>query len=112
MIALDHDEYGAEHIVLAPGDRRLRRVHHVFVYPRDEDTGEPYVEAEPILTEVQPVDPPQQAMTQGTSLMGQRPAPRWHTCSTYRSNVSRPQRSRRSLLRKGCRSSASHSLPG
>jgi hypothetical protein len=33
-----------EHIVLdAPGGS-VRRVHHVFVYPRDEDTGEPYEE--------------------------------------------------------------------
>jgi hypothetical protein len=59
LVALDHDEYGAEHIVLdAPGGQ-VRRVHHVFVYPRDEDTNEPYLEGEPTLTEVPAASPPE-----------------------------------------------------
>jgi hypothetical protein len=56
FVALDHDEYGAEHIVLDAPDGVVRRVHHVFVYPRDEDTGEPYMEGEPTLTGVAPAD--------------------------------------------------------
>jgi hypothetical protein len=70
LIALDHDEYGAEHLVLAFLDGRLRRVHHVFVYPRDEETGEPYVEAEPILVEVPPVDPPEESEDPGAVVDG------------------------------------------
>jgi hypothetical protein len=44
IVVLDHDEYGAEHAVL---DGAGRRVHHVCVLPRDEDTGEVYYADEP-----------------------------------------------------------------
>ena len=42
VVYLDHDEYGAEHIVLA-ADRTgtVHRVHHVFVHPDDEGSGQP-----------------------------------------------------------------------
>lgn len=71
VIALDHDEYGAEHIVLAPVGGLVRRVHHVFVYPRDEDTNEPYVEAEPTLTEVPPAELPEPSDDPGALVDGQ-----------------------------------------
>jgi hypothetical protein len=49
VVVLDHDEYGAEHIVVAPdGAGGVHRLHHVFVYPSDEDRGE----GEPSLTDV------------------------------------------------------------
>jgi hypothetical protein len=70
VIALDHDEYGAEHIVLAAVDRQPRRVHHVFVYPRDEETGEPYVEDEPTLTDVPPLAPPEPSDDPGALVDG------------------------------------------
>ncbi|GAB1641403.1 hypothetical protein [Krasilnikovia sp. MM14-A1259] len=34
LVALDHDEYGAEHIVLATRDGRVERVHHKYIYPK------------------------------------------------------------------------------
>lgn len=71
LVALDHDEYGAEHLVLdAPGGQ-LRRVHHVFVYPRDEDTDEPYMDAEPTLTEV-PAAGPSESSAPGALVDGPR----------------------------------------
>jgi hypothetical protein len=59
LVALDHDEYGAEHIVLDAPAGQVRRVHHVFVYPRDEDTNEPYLEAEPTLTGIPAASAPE-----------------------------------------------------
>jgi uncharacterized protein YukE len=47
FIALDHDEYGAEHIVIDAADGTVRRAYHYYAYPRDEDTGEYYIEDEP-----------------------------------------------------------------
>lgn len=53
VVFLDHDEYGAEHVVLTRDDAGLvRRIHHVFVYPYDEDTDEHYVSGEPPMTGV------------------------------------------------------------
>jgi len=53
LVALDHDGYGAAHVVLDAVDGRVRRVHHVFVYPRLEENGEPYTdESDPSLTDV------------------------------------------------------------
>jgi hypothetical protein len=53
VVFLDHDEYGAEHLVLAPdGTGQARRVHHVYVYPYDEDSGEYLIDGEPSLTDV------------------------------------------------------------
>lgn len=51
FIALDHDEYGAEHIVLATLDGRVRRVHHSYVYPRFFGLW-PYREGSPWRTDV------------------------------------------------------------
>ncbi|MEV6930190.1 hypothetical protein AB0M46_37700 [Dactylosporangium sp. NPDC051485] len=48
ILALDHDEYGAEHIILAGSGEGLRRLQHVYVYP----DGEPDDEFEPTLTDV------------------------------------------------------------
>ncbi|GAA1832587.1 hypothetical protein GCM10009682_58810 [Luedemannella flava] len=42
VLALDHDEYGAEHVVLDGTVGGLRRVQHVYVFPHgepDEDLG-------------------------------------------------------------------------
>jgi hypothetical protein len=53
VVFLDHDEYGSEHIVVtrdAAGG--ARRIHHVFVYPYDEDNDEYFVEGEPSMTGV------------------------------------------------------------
>lgn len=47
FIALDHDEYGAEHIVIDVYDGTVRRAYHYFAYPRDEDAGAYYTEGEP-----------------------------------------------------------------
>ncbi|MFC6019832.1 hypothetical protein ACFP2T_26960 [Plantactinospora solaniradicis] len=47
FVALDHDEYGAEHIVIDACDGAVRRAYHYFAYPRDEDTGAYYTEGEP-----------------------------------------------------------------
>jgi hypothetical protein len=47
FVALDHDEYGAEHIVIDACDGAVRRAYHYFAYPRDEDTGAYYIEGEP-----------------------------------------------------------------
>jgi hypothetical protein len=49
FVALDHDEYGAEHIVIDAHDGTVRRAYHYFAYPRDEDTGAYYTEGEPSL---------------------------------------------------------------
>jgi hypothetical protein len=61
LVALDHDEYGAELIVLTTGeDGRPGRVYHVYAHPQDEDTGEIYEEGEPTLEDVPalvPVEP-------------------------------------------------------
>jgi hypothetical protein len=38
LVVNDHDEYGAEHVALASADESgVRRVHHVYVYPRGDD---------------------------------------------------------------------------
>jgi hypothetical protein len=47
FVALDHDEYGAEHIAVDAYGGTPRRAYHYFAYPRDEDTGEYYTEGEP-----------------------------------------------------------------
>lgn len=47
FVALDHDEYGAEYIVIDVYDGTARRVYHYFAYPRDEDTGAYYMEGQP-----------------------------------------------------------------
>lgn len=47
FVALDHDEYGAEHIAIDARDGAVRRTYHYFAYPRDEDTGAYYTEGEP-----------------------------------------------------------------
>ncbi|GAB1639811.1 hypothetical protein [Krasilnikovia sp. MM14-A1259] len=70
VIALDHDEYGAEHIVLVTVDGEPRRVHHVYVYPRDAETGEPYVEGEPTLTDVPPLAAPEPSDDPGAVVDG------------------------------------------
>jgi hypothetical protein len=46
-VALDHDEYGAEHIVLDVRDGTVRRAYHYFAYPRYEDTDGYYTEGGP-----------------------------------------------------------------
>jgi hypothetical protein len=53
LLVLDHDEYGAEHIVLDQAQGVVRRVQHVFVYPRSW-WGRMYREGEPALTHVPP----------------------------------------------------------
>jgi hypothetical protein len=40
LIGLDHDEYGAEHLVLDGRSGALLRVHHVYVYPQGEASEE------------------------------------------------------------------------
>ncbi|KKK06584.1 hypothetical protein LQ51_07600 [Micromonospora sp. HK10] len=47
FVALDHDEYGAEHIVIDGYDGTVRRAYHYVAYPRDEDTGAYYTEGGP-----------------------------------------------------------------
>jgi hypothetical protein len=58
FIALDHDEYGAEHIVIDGRQGMIRRVYHYFAYPRDEDSGSHYTEAEPILATLPGIEHP------------------------------------------------------
>jgi hypothetical protein len=52
FVALDHDEYGAEHVVLDRRDGVVRRVHHVFVYPRFWPGIVPYRAGEPWRTDL------------------------------------------------------------
>ncbi|KUL30941.1 hypothetical protein [Actinoplanes awajinensis] len=52
LVALDHDEYGAEHLALGLVDGRPHRVHHVYIHPRDDETGEPFDEGEPTSTDI------------------------------------------------------------
>jgi hypothetical protein len=40
IIALDHDEYGAEHLIVSGADGVLSRVQHVYIYPGGEPDGE------------------------------------------------------------------------
>ncbi len=51
FLALDHDEYGAEHVVLDVHDGIVRRAYHYLAYPRNED-GSYYTDAEPCLLNV------------------------------------------------------------
>ncbi|GAA0941301.1 hypothetical protein GCM10009558_055780 [Virgisporangium aurantiacum] len=52
IIGLDHDEYGAEHLILARTPAGLRRLQHVYVYPEgDRDS-----EGEPSLLDVPAAD--------------------------------------------------------
>jgi len=37
LVVNDHDEYGAEHVALIHDETGVRRVHHVYVYPRTDD---------------------------------------------------------------------------
>lgn len=46
FIALDHDEYGAEHIILDIHEGAVRRVYHYYAYPRIDD-GSYYTDGEP-----------------------------------------------------------------
>jgi hypothetical protein len=39
FVALDHDEYGAEHVFLDAPDGTVRRAYHYYAYPRNEETG-------------------------------------------------------------------------
>lgn len=61
MVGLDHDEYGAEHVVLAGVGDGLCRVHHVYVHPGGVADGE----GEPTMTDV-PVRPDLQTTPDGT----------------------------------------------
>jgi hypothetical protein len=47
FVALDHDEYGAENLVLDARDGTVRRAYHYFAYPRYEQTGGYYTEGGP-----------------------------------------------------------------
>lgn len=49
FIALDHDEYGAEHIVIDTRGDAVRRTYHYYVYPRWDD-GSYYTDGEPSRT--------------------------------------------------------------
>jgi hypothetical protein len=40
LLALDHDEYGAEHLVLDGRGRQVCRVHHVYLAPDGEVGGD------------------------------------------------------------------------
>ncbi|WP_280422376.1 hypothetical protein [Nocardia carnea] len=46
FIALDHDEYGAEHIILDTHEGAVRRIYHYYAYPRWDD-GSYYTDGEP-----------------------------------------------------------------
>jgi hypothetical protein len=46
FIALDHDEYGAEHIILDTQGGAVRRIYHYYAYPRMND-GSYYTDNEP-----------------------------------------------------------------
>jgi hypothetical protein len=70
FIALDHDEYGAEHIILDGRGGTVRRVHHIYVYPRAEDTGELYIEDTPSLMEVPPAVTPEPSEDPGAVVDG------------------------------------------
>lgn len=61
LLALDHDEYGAEHVVLDGREGDLLRVHHVYVYP----DGEPDEEYAPTLAGL-PARPDLRANPDGT----------------------------------------------
>ncbi|WP_159851175.1 hypothetical protein [Nocardia sp. CY41] len=47
FVALDHDEYGAEHIVLDTHEGAVRRLYHYYAYPRLDD-GSYYTDGEPL----------------------------------------------------------------
>lgn len=50
VVFLDHDEYGAEHVVVAPdGAGGVCRLHHVYVFPDDDDS-----EGDPAMTDLPP----------------------------------------------------------
>ncbi|MEV4319501.1 hypothetical protein [Actinocrispum sp. NPDC049592] len=51
FLALDHDEFGAEHVVLDVRDGLVHRAYHYLAYPRNED-GSYYTDAEPCLLNV------------------------------------------------------------
>lgn len=48
FIALDHDEYGAEHIILDTQEGVVRRIYHYYAYPRRDD-GSYYTDNDPSL---------------------------------------------------------------
>lgn len=52
ILGLDHDEYGAEHLILAGTPGGLRRLQHVYVYP----FGEPGEDYPPTLQDVPALD--------------------------------------------------------
>lgn len=53
VVYLDHDEYGAEHVVLTRDEAgTVHRVHHVFVYPYDDESDEYVLDGEPSMTDV------------------------------------------------------------
>ncbi|MFC7549396.1 hypothetical protein [Plantactinospora sp. GCM10030261] len=59
FVALDHDEFGAEHVVLDAAAGEVRRAYHYFAFPRDEETGEYYTEGGPgVLAEVPVIEKP------------------------------------------------------
>ncbi|WP_063041153.1 hypothetical protein [Nocardia grenadensis] len=45
FIALDHDEYRAEHIILDTHEGTVRRIYHYYAYPRND--GAYYTDGEP-----------------------------------------------------------------
>ena len=48
ILALDHDEYGIEHLIIANGDAGVCRVQHIYVHPG----GEPDDDEQPSLLDV------------------------------------------------------------
>lgn len=55
FVALDHDEFGAEHIVLGVQDGHVVRVHHRYIYPKF--VGWPYRSGSPWQTDLPTIGP-------------------------------------------------------
>lgn len=70
FIAFDHDEYGAEHLVIDALDGQARRVYHYFAYPRDEEDGEYYDDGDPCLETVPGIEEPAEAGDPGVLVDG------------------------------------------
>jgi hypothetical protein len=81
FIALDHDEYGAEHIVVDVSGGAARRAYHYFAYPRFEETGGYYTEAWPTIKHVPGIEEPPSTDDPGVLVDG--PAARAAVAARY-----------------------------
>lgn len=81
FIALDHDEYGAEHIVVDASGGTVRRAYHYFAYPRFEDTGEYYTEARPAVSRIPGIEGP--ASTEDPGVLVDGPVARATVAARY-----------------------------